>query len=464
MNKPLNYIGMLALALGLASCTEDYTDWAAPQSHPQEPFAGKLSAVIAIGQDAVIDKATAPDTAHILVFQGFTDSTVTAAQVKNVFVNGRYALPFTQSGTDIAVATAQLDSAVRVALQSQACVERELALSVEAVGSTAEGEAFSATSNEVTLKYTPGATPELESAYYLVGDFNSWTLDKSVPLADKGNGLFQATVTVPANCYWKIFGESAIDAQDWSQALGCAVNGSTATSDFVSWNQGSEVQSMMIGQAGEYVITFDAVNFRYTVAPKVDELYFTGSYYNWGDTWNALVPVYGQEGVYWTLLYADAGEQLKFAPQADWGNDFAGTVASDAAGAGAAVEGGNLVIAKAGWYLLYVSAGTQEVEIYAPDIYMIGDCVGGWDEDVAAHKFTVPTSRDGDFVSPVFTGNGDMRMYVRPKATLSWWNAEFTVLDGKIAFRGNGGDQERAAAAAGQTLHLNFTAGTGTLE
>ena len=40
---------------------------------------------------------------------------------------------------------------------------------------------------------------------------------------------------------------------------------------------------------------------------------------------------------------------------------------------------------------------------------------------------------------------------------------EFVVLNGKIEYRGNGGDQERATVGAGKTVTLDFNAGTGTI-
>jgi len=41
---------------------------------------------------------------------------------------------------------------------------------------------------------------------------------------------------------------------------------------------------------------------------------------------------------------------------------------------------------------------------------------------------------------------------------------EFIVLDGKIVYRGNGGDQERVSVSEGQKAYLNFTDGTGVFK
>ena len=60
---------------------------------------------------------------------------------------------------------------------------------------------------------------------------------------------------------------------------------------------------------------------------------------------------------------------------------------------------------------------------------------------------------------------GDLRMYAASSiATSDWWTREFIILDGKIAYRGNGGDQERVHIAAGAKVTLDFNAGTGVIE
>ena len=59
----------------------------------------------------------------------------------------------------------------------------------------------------------------------------------------------------------------------------------------------------------------------------------------------------------------------------------------------------------------------------------------------------------------------ELRMYAASSiATSDWWTREFIILDGKIAYRGNGGDQERVKVAAGAKVTLDFNAGTGVIE
>lgn len=106
---------------------------------------------------------------------------------------------------------------------------------------------------------------------------------------------------------------------------------------------------------------------------------------------------------------------------------------------------GNLVAGNAGWYLLHVTNGTSghAFEVLKPEIYVFGPAVGGkWSFD-AAPTCEIPTTKDGSFVTPEFTGNapgGDddgLRLCVKI-GNFDWWKTEFIIKDGKIEFRGKG--------------------------
>ena len=118
--------------------------------------------------------------------------------------------------------------------------------------------------------------------------------------------------------------------------------------------------------------------------------------------------------------------------------------------------------------LVYVSVvgNTRVVEFEAPTIYLTGDCAdGGWSSQFGdATKFTTPTDKDGNFVSPAFVKDGDIRICVRLNAVSDWWRTEFIVLDGKIAYRGNGDDQTRVSGKTGQKITLNFSTGVGAVQ
>ena len=139
--------------------------------------------------------------------------------------------------------------------------------------------------------------------------------------------------------------------------------------------------------------------------------------------------------------------------------------AKDEAGAGLVADTDNNLEAKnAGWYLLHIVNGVERiVNVLAPNVYLTGDTApGGWSIDETG-KFVVPETKDGEFVSPAFVASKEVRMCVN-FGGYDWWKVEFIVLDGKIVYRGTGGDQERVSVSEGQKAYLNFTDGTGTFK
>lgn len=122
------------------------------------------------------------------------------------------------------------------------------------------------------------------------------------------------------------------------------------------------VKAMVIKGASKWQITFDANNLTYSVSRKYDDLFLTGSEYNWGKTasdWKQLTPVNGSDTDFWTIIYLHENEEFKFAPQAAWeGGDFGFIGAEkihDEAGVGIVDAGGNLKVTNAGWYLIHVT-------------------------------------------------------------------------------------------------------------
>lgn len=202
-------------------------------------------------------------------------------------------------------------------------------------------------------------------------------------------------------------------------------------------------------------------------------LYFTGSKYSWGTPWNKLVPVHGTIGykgtgtpTFWTMVYLDAAEEIKFAPLPKWGNDFGykGVTFTDHAGANPTDKDGNIKIGKAGWYLVVVTNDGEKrtVSFEKPEVYLQGATNGGDWNCKAENRFTIPTTADGEFVSPAFIAADEVRMCVKLDG-FDWWRTEFIVdKDGNIVYRGSGDDQARVKVKVGQRCHLNFSTGKGS--
>lgn len=209
-------------------------------------------------------------------------------------------------------------------------------------------------------------------------------------------------------------------------------------------------------------------------------VYVVGSFcdWDWAKSFD-MVQVYGTDNTFWRLVYID-DSGIKLNTATEWNNNekgYAGiTVSGDCAG-DIIDKDGNIASKNPGWYLVIVTTSVVNREIHydvqfnKPTIWLIGPAAGSSDyaQEAEGWSFTVPTTKDGEFVSPAFAGSvpggdGDgVRMYVKVPGH-DWWHSEFVVLSDKIEYRATGGDQARAAGSAGQKVYLNFSKGTGEIK
>jgi hypothetical protein len=217
-----------------------------------------------------------------------------------------------------------------------------------------------------------------------------------------------------------------------------------------------------IGVAYSSEITFTTTSY-----PAA--LYMTGSGVGTdAENWNwagplQLVPVNGHPEMFWKIVWMKGTGEFKFAPQAAWsGGDFGKT--GDAV-AGVYAKGGDNIPAPAtaGYYMVVVNLEKNTVEVAEPIIYGMGNAFGGWDGGQAEDLFTVDNANKVIKFNNL-VASGDLRMYVKATTlACDWWQAEFVVINGKIEFRGTGGDQAAQPVTAGQNVSLNFFDGTGTI-
>lgn len=471
---------MFLLTVGFTACNEDFKDWAEPQSNPQEDPTAQMTATFAAGKDADItmDNATM-DSVEIVKLASTTAEDGSVISFKSLTLNDNYTLPFVTKNGTVNVALAELDSVTQLAYNSRASIERDLKITVKAAATTPGGDGILLAGNDVTIKLKPIATPTPDpTGYYVVGGFTGWDAKGALAMtqdAENKNLYTLETATTGTNQTFKFFPAAAIGSEvDWAQALGSLKDGDPASESFVYWTVGEKQPgAIMVEEEGRIKITLDVTNFRYSVkdnsAPT--EMYMTGSAYNWGGTWKAFTPVNDTKGSFWGIYYFSADDEVKFAPQADWGNDFgfAATISQESIDlAGLSDSGGNIKVGKAGWYLVYISVigDDKAVDFYAPNVYLIGDTSnGGWNTMMGEQDlFTVPETADGAFISPAFIKDGEVRIAVHPKDNIDWWRTEFIILNGEIAYRGNGGDQERVQGKAGQKVSLKFSDNTGKIE
>lgn len=172
------------------------------------------------------------------------------------------------------------------------------------------------------------------------------------------------------------------------------------------------------------------------------------------------------EGIYWKICYIEGGKGFKVS-NANWGNvnlGFSNINTYDNTGVAVSDNGGNMSIATSGMYIVVLNLrdNTKKLSVKAAEVYGIGDAFGSWDKAVPANKFTV-NNTDKTLVSPAMAGGKEIRLYAHHSWIPDWWHAEFIVINNKIEYRNDGGDQARVTSVAGQKVTLKFDDNTGSI-
>lgn len=205
-----------------------------------------------------------------------------------------------------------------------------------------------------------------------------------------------------------------------------------------------------------------------------EHMYMIGEQWgNWAWDSDGIVELSGMPnapGYFWCTRWFDSTKGFKFCAIKEWSGDFTGegTV-------GYTTHDGNCWVEKDGFYTVFVNGNDKVVEIMPAEVYGIGDAWGAdaWDFNGAN---VVKFEADGQVLKAVVNANSTavrLASKVTPSAPIDgvttgngwidWWKTEFIYFDGKIAYRGAGGDQERVAVTAGDEITIDFNAGTVTV-
>ena len=340
---------------------------------------------------------------------------------------------------------------------------------------TAVGQAVKATQDGPNIK--PGAgtfdvyyRPDSDVIFVLeagseltywgvVGTINGWAAPDCIMYQDESGKFVYDNLETTGAAEIKIR-----QNEDWAVNRG---------GDFVDFGEPIAVENnggnIKLGRDAKFSIVYDpeaetvTLNGEYTgEAPALPEtMYIIGDGvggWDWGaDYIVSMTPVNGQAGQFWAIRYIEAGKGFKFCAVKEWSGDFTG-LGEDT---GYTVADGNCFVAENGVYMIYVDTANKKLCVEKAQVYGIGECFGGWDAKMASALFT---EQDGKLVGKT-AAEGDIRIYAESSiATSDWWTREFVFFDGKIAYRGNGGDQDRVKVEAGKTVTLDFNAGTAVVE
>lgn len=364
------------IAAGLASCSEDYTDWNNPQHNDAEEAVAAAYGVQFAGSGVDVNMGDENNPEKIkLVSMATSNPDVDSLRFMSIKVNNQV-IPYTVEGNDAYVSTYSLDSCAMVALKTRKYEKRELNVDVEATVYPKSKTAV-AIKGELKQNETPIPTPEIDpKGYYILGDIENvgWTPSKGLMMEDKGNGIYTATVTTTNDENWfKFYGATGFSTDDnWDLVnkyqYGCQVNGDAATFNMLEWK---DVKTPTIAGAGTWIVTLDMINCTYTIKKPI--LYMAGD----ANGWNQIDYLASEDGSSFTGFMYLNQNGFKFCSDPNWdGTNYGATYFSK--------EGDNIIMTEeAGYYKVEVDLSAKTYTLTPiTTIGVIGDATeGGWDAD-----------------------------------------------------------------------------------
>lgn len=373
--------------MSMVSCTEDYTDWANPQTNPEEEAVS-----FGNGSVAPVDVINLADvkTEKVKVASIVAPTSSDAAYTPNYKIN------FDGQSFDIDadgnMATAELTSYI-VDKYGKRPTERDIDATLDAWVSNGATAVKMATSEKFQIKAIPEA-PVIEEGYYLVGDMfttddvNGWTKEVAKAFNHSDKDVYEDPVftvsfeTTKADQYWKIIPKKNIDADDLRApgVVGPKVDDDSMTGALTN----GDAKAGKIAKAGKYKLTINMMDYSYTIEEVNYDpfIYFIGSTDGWKSSDQKLALVDDAKGVYTGYVYlADPNAagfvEFKFQRKAGiWDNAIgAGTFVSFG-GAAIGVDNGNLGV-NAGEGVYYMDVNLSEGTITATKVETMG-IIGGF--------------------------------------------------------------------------------------
>lgn len=373
--------------MSMVSCTEDYTDWANPQTNPEEE-------AVSFGNGSVTPEGVI-NLADVTGDKVKVASIVAPTSTKDTYTPS-FKINFDGQSFDIDadgnMAKADLVNYITNKYGKRP-TERDIDATLDAWLSNGSTAAKMATSETFQVKAIPEA-PVIEEGYYLVGDMfttddvNGWTKGVAKAFNHSDKDVYEDPVftvsfeTTKADQYWKIIPKKNIDADDlWAPGVvGPKVDGDDSMTGALT---NGEAKAGKIAKAGKYKLTINMMDYSYTIEEVNYDpfIYFIGSTDGWKSNDQKLALVDDAKGVYTGYVYlADpnaAGFEFKFQrAQGNWETAIgAGTFVSFD-GAAIGVDNGNIGV-NAGEGVYYMDVNLSEGTITATKVETMG-IIGGF--------------------------------------------------------------------------------------
>jgi len=386
---------LFGFGLLLAACSDDYKDWADPQSNPQEDLA---SYTLNIAAAEAIDYANVSEDSVQLFVPALNSTaqgtTTYVAYVYNADKTDSVAVNANANGY---VSASELQAAME-SLYGKRPVAHEVPVTVYAYtnvnGATVKGEGQTTTT--VTL-----TAPFIDTAYWLVGDMCGWNKESALAFSHSDADVyedpyFSITFTTTAdNQYWKIIPQTNYAGDDfWAEGstgvVGVVEDGDTSLEGSLVT---AEPKAGKIEVAGTYVMTINMMDYTYTIQ-AVNHYWVVGGIQGWSTDAQTFL-FYPQSGTVasYTTKWTGAWD-LKIWDDANFGNwdtAWGCAVDGDNSASGTLINSGAQAISapSEGYYTLTINMGNKTYEWKAIDaptteysqIGVIG-LNGDWNTDI----------------------------------------------------------------------------------
>ena len=384
----------MTLLMSMVSCTEDYTDWANPQTNPEEE-------AVSFG-DGSVTPVDVINLANVKT-EKVKVASIVAPTSSDAAYTPNYKINFDGQSFDIDadgnMATAELTSYI-VDKYGKRPEKRDIDATLDAWVSNGATAVKMATSEKFQIKAIPEA-PVIEEGYYLVGNMfatettDGWTKGDAKAFNHSDKDVYEDPVftitfeTTKADQYWKIIPKKNIESGDiWAAGVvGPKVDGDASMTGSLT---NVDAQAGKIAKAGKYKLTINMMDYSYTIEEvKYDPfIYFIGATDGWTNAEQKLALVDANTGTYTGFLYcADPnnwGNQFKFQRVAgSWDNEINAGAFNTFDGA-ATNENGNIGV-NAGEGVYYFDVNLANGTIKATKVETMG-IIGGfnnWDGDAA---------------------------------------------------------------------------------
>ena len=316
--------------MSMVSCTEDYTDWANPQTNPEEE-------AVAFGDGSVtpVEVINLADvTGDKVKVASIVAPTSTKDSYKSSFKINLDGQSF-DIDADGNMAKADLVNYI-TGKWGKRPTERDIDATLDAWQSNGSIAAKMATSETFQVKAVPEA-PFIDAAYYLVGDLTEWGLDTKLKFAHSDADVYadpvftlMFTTTKDDQC-WKIIPQGNVDKGNiWAVenapegVVGIEVDGDKAMSGklLTTNSEGNKAGAGKIAKAGIYQMTINMMDYTYTIKQIAPEYYLVGKLQGWAsEPKDKTCLMYAETPMvqsYTTQWNDDAN--LKIWLGSDWGN------------------------------------------------------------------------------------------------------------------------------------------------